>query len=119
MNSSRFVNLPDVFPAFRSEEHTSELQSPDHLVCRPLLEKNKHRHSDRLLLLLFLPVLVFDGLLVLYVRLLVFRFSVTPPPVTYTLSLHDAFRSRRGCRCPSRSASRASRWRRTARSSSR
>src|SRR5947208_10593959 len=22
----------------RSEEHTSELQSPDHLVCRPLLE---------------------------------------------------------------------------------
>src|SRR5438552_14953341 len=25
----------------RSEEHTSELQSPDHLVCRPLLEKNK------------------------------------------------------------------------------
>src|SRR5207244_10905117 len=23
----------------RSEEHTSELQSPDHLVCRPLLEK--------------------------------------------------------------------------------
>ena len=25
--------------AFRSEEHTSELQSPDHLVCRLLLEK--------------------------------------------------------------------------------
>src|SRR5258708_31394869 len=24
---------------FRSEEHTSELQSPDHLVCRLLLEK--------------------------------------------------------------------------------
>src|SRR5258708_19934552 len=38
---------------WRSEEHTSELQSPDHLVCRLLLEKkkkskynyqNKHRH---------------------------------------------------------------------------
>src|SRR5215216_446853 len=29
---------------FRSEEHTSELQSPDHLVCRLLLEKKK-RHS--------------------------------------------------------------------------
>src|SRR5258708_29140791 len=31
----------------RSEEHTSELQSPDHLVCRLLLEKKKkksHRH---------------------------------------------------------------------------
>src|SRR5258708_31031201 len=27
--------------ATRSEEHTSELQSPDHLVCRLLLEKKK------------------------------------------------------------------------------
>src|SRR5258708_29328779 len=27
----------------RSEEHTSELQSPDHLVCRLLLEKKKER----------------------------------------------------------------------------
>src|SRR5438876_6448556 len=26
----------------RSEEHTSELQSPVHLVCRLLLEKKKH-----------------------------------------------------------------------------
>src|SRR5207244_11600106 len=29
----------------RSEEHTSELQSPDHLVCRLLLEK-KRQHSQ-------------------------------------------------------------------------
>src|SRR5258708_15448495 len=28
-------------PRTRSEEHTSELQSPDHLVCRLLLEKKK------------------------------------------------------------------------------
>ena len=28
----------------RSEEHTSELQSPDHLVCRLLLEKKKKKH---------------------------------------------------------------------------
>src|SRR5947208_16649430 len=28
-------------PMRRSEEHTSELQSPDHLVCRLLLEKKK------------------------------------------------------------------------------
>src|SRR5438552_9600873 len=28
----------------RSEEHTSELQSPDHLVCRLLLEKKKTMH---------------------------------------------------------------------------
>src|SRR5438552_11563216 len=29
----------------RSEEHTSELQSPDHLVCRLLLEKKKTKYS--------------------------------------------------------------------------
>src|SRR5258708_11103684 len=28
----------------RSEEHTSELQSPDHLVCRLLLEKKRKDH---------------------------------------------------------------------------
>src|SRR5258708_13150975 len=31
---------------FRSEEHTSELQSPDHLVCRLLLEKKKTNHTQ-------------------------------------------------------------------------
>src|SRR5258708_11186962 len=31
----------------RSEEHTSELQSPDHLVCRLLLEKKKQQHTSR------------------------------------------------------------------------
>src|SRR5687768_17805496 len=33
--------------AFRSEEHTSELQSRLHLVCRLLLEKKKHKRVDR------------------------------------------------------------------------
>src|SRR5258708_9872896 len=32
----------------RSEEHTSELQSPDHLVCRLLLEKKKDHQSPEL-----------------------------------------------------------------------
>src|SRR5437879_10062341 len=32
-------SLPDVPPFARSEEHTSELQSPMYLVCRLLLEK--------------------------------------------------------------------------------
>src|SRR5258708_14362445 len=32
-----------VLAANRSEEHTSELQSPDHLVCRLLLEKKKYK----------------------------------------------------------------------------
>src|SRR5258708_29155532 len=30
---------------YRSEEHTSELQSPDHLVCRLLLEKKKQQRG--------------------------------------------------------------------------
>src|SRR2546426_3480375 len=32
----------------RSEEHTSELQSPCNLVCRLLLEKKKNQHHERL-----------------------------------------------------------------------
>src|SRR5258708_27269263 len=41
-----FYESADVVPSVvvaegRSEEHTSELQSPDHLVCRLLLEKKK------------------------------------------------------------------------------
>src|SRR5258708_28252104 len=31
----------------RSEEHTSELQSPDHLVCRLLLEKKKKTEHNK------------------------------------------------------------------------
>src|SRR5258708_28342680 len=31
----------------RSEEHTSELQSPDHLVCRLLLEKKKKQKGQK------------------------------------------------------------------------
>src|SRR5687768_4545699 len=33
----------EFFPGFRSEEHTSELQSRLHLVCRLLLEKKKKK----------------------------------------------------------------------------
>src|SRR5258708_16733149 len=33
----------------RSEEHTSELQSPDHLVCRLLLEKKKNDITDKVI----------------------------------------------------------------------
>src|SRR5436305_14048792 len=32
----------------RSEEHTSELQSRPHLVCRLLLEKKKKTHAKRI-----------------------------------------------------------------------
>src|SRR5258708_16331048 len=40
-----FVNVQEkgeIAVIDRSEEHTSELQSPDHLVCRLLLEKKKN-----------------------------------------------------------------------------
>src|SRR3712207_7390866 len=33
------------FPLLRSEEHTSELQSRQYLVCRLLLEKKKKKHK--------------------------------------------------------------------------
>src|SRR3712207_8800347 len=36
-----------VRPAGRSEEHTSELQSRQYLVCRLLLEKKKREHNMR------------------------------------------------------------------------
>src|SRR5258708_16373722 len=43
LDSFRFWSLlpPARRACPRSEEHTSELQSPDHLVCRLLLEKKK------------------------------------------------------------------------------
>src|SRR5256885_12358738 len=47
MNAVR-VAYRDVLYGGRSEEHTSELQSPCNLVCRLLLEKKKN-YIDRLL----------------------------------------------------------------------
>src|SRR5258708_29220886 len=42
------AGIVDMFSgnADRSEEHTSELQSPDHLVCRLLLEKKKKTEAQ-------------------------------------------------------------------------
>src|SRR5947209_12117795 len=48
-SSCREVNEPDYafccYCGERSEEHTSELQSRQYLVCRLLLEKKKERHK--------------------------------------------------------------------------
>src|SRR2546429_1865074 len=41
------LELASARGAARSEEHTSELQSRPHLLCRPLLEKNKHSRCAR------------------------------------------------------------------------
>src|SRR3989442_15325199 len=42
INQAFEVDHADVFANNRSEEHTSELQSRPHLVCRLLLEKKQH-----------------------------------------------------------------------------
>src|SRR5256885_8847763 len=44
---SRITNPLTVLIPERSEEHTSELQSPCNLVCRLLLEKKKKRPIER------------------------------------------------------------------------
>src|SRR3712207_7299456 len=51
------VRLPLAGWQWRSEEHTSELQSRQYLVCRLLLEKKKHTYylSDLYNLSLFVP----------------------------------------------------------------
>jgi len=42
------VDGPAVIRMLRSEEHTSELQSLRHLVCRLLLEKKKRKKKKKL-----------------------------------------------------------------------
>src|SRR5438552_8827344 len=55
LHAARDVHADDVrnasLESARSEEHTSELQSPDHLVCRLLLEKKKNKSKNSLTLL--------------------------------------------------------------------
>src|SRR4051794_41258622 len=41
------IDSSTIRPPGRSEEHTSELQSPVHLVCRLLLEKKKEASKER------------------------------------------------------------------------
>src|SRR5438552_5152362 len=43
----RLVELDETPTRPRSEEHTSELQSPDQLVCRLLLEKKKKKKKQK------------------------------------------------------------------------
>src|SRR5258708_15182335 len=45
LNKSALLHKADLLSR-RSEEHTSELQSPDHLVCRLLLEKKKKKYTN-------------------------------------------------------------------------
>src|ERR1022692_1682126 len=75
----------------RSEEHTSELQSPCNLVCRLLLEKKKRQHGggrDPSLLVAQCPGA--SGLASLHHPCIRFFFNDTATTEIYTLSLHDA-----------------------------
>src|SRR5215510_10617049 len=89
----------------RSEEHTSELQSRGHLVCRLLLEKKKKQHgmhycirhikTDARLPDYKIEALLSDLPLVasqvgLNVRYVFFFFNDPTTTEIYTLSLHDA-----------------------------
>src|SRR2546430_4942913 len=44
-HAERTVESARIAPSFRSEEHTSELQSQSNLVCRLLLEKKKNERQ--------------------------------------------------------------------------
>src|SRR5205807_7559420 len=48
VQESATLHEPGVHPELRSEEHTSELQSPCNLVCRLLLEKKNQTSSNTL-----------------------------------------------------------------------
>src|SRR6266446_4997221 len=79
----------------RSEEHTSELQSPCNLVCRLLLEKKKvtdlgHKPNviENIVQSLWLEVHYFS--LTRHILLVFFFFNDTATTEIYTLSLHDA-----------------------------
>src|SRR5471030_3065167 len=112
----------------RSEEHTSELQSLRHLVCRLLLEKKKivkiseissqkhQEHYDGKLQLADFPTLIdpmIDGAQRVVRRLVFFFFNDTATTEIYTLSLHDALPiSRSTARGAGRSGGRGPRRRR-------
>src|SRR6202521_4832471 len=104
----------------RSEEHTSELQSPQNLVCRLLLEKKKKnkkipesqknvvivsaKHRSRILRPSYVVSLFYDIVLLFFSSLLYFFFffffNDPAPPEIYPLSLHDALPiSTPACRC--------------------
>src|ERR1022692_169859 len=94
----------------RSEEHTSELQSPCNLVCRLLLEKKTTEHNrdrNRLYKLIITYYIISEDSVVTYaittiltflcshhfcvfLRFFCFFFNDTATTEIYTLSLHDA-----------------------------
>src|SRR5208337_1875975 len=89
---------PSAARRWRSEEHTSELQSPMYLVCRLLLEKNKKRNSPSSSPKKSAPASACTGAAMSSLSSRssasytprVFFFNDTATTEIYTLSLHDA-----------------------------
>src|SRR6202163_4313429 len=67
---------------YRSEEHTSELQSPGDLVCRLLLEKQQRRidFTLRSTIALSPDVALFCGCLMLFLRFFFLVLKIGAPP---------------------------------------
>src|SRR5438094_824856 len=80
--------MPARSPRVRSEEHTSELQSPYDLVCRLLLEKKKK--TKKITKLIQSPNISFYSSHNSYLIFTLFFCNDTPTTEIYTLSLHDA-----------------------------
>src|ERR1039457_6262456 len=92
----------------RSEEHTSELQSPCNLVCRLLLEKKKFVYSSSLLIISYTFAIIFLNFFIylwfdnavsstvqtnsecVFCSFFLFFFNDSATTEIYTLSLHDA-----------------------------
>src|SRR6516162_613592 len=80
-------------PRRRSEEHTSELQSPCNLVCRLLLEKKKRSRRGHEMDTIDMQALPGGHLLLHWMHVPVAGFFFFMMPATteiYTLSLPDA-----------------------------
>src|SRR5687768_3842553 len=76
--------LPGDENSLRSEEHTSELQSRLHLVCRLLLEKKKKHNISNIYILYF------------YIQIYIFFFlMIRRPPRSTLFPYTTLFRSRK------------------------
>src|SRR5256885_1897714 len=79
-HGDQVAHFRNVVQRNRSEEHTSELQSPCNLVCRLLLEKKKMNITYLRTFMLGRPLLLSFSF---------FFFNDTATTEIYTLSLHD------------------------------
>src|SRR3989442_1156501 len=90
---------PQLAQSHRSEEHTSELQSRPHIVCRLLLEKKTSKEAKMGKFMRHTLGAIFN--------IILFFFNDTAPTEIYTLSLHDALPiCRSGRRRPARTGTR-------------